>query len=127
MFTILYYTILYCTRHHIDHLLHILLIPFIVYYIVLQVADYGFGDRQDGVRFAVVNYHNTNGSFAGNVLNRVGTWVSGSGFTTCADDYITQSTLIGGCSNQVWGTPGNVQPGDRAEPLKQCHLQSRIS
>jgi 7 transmembrane sweet-taste receptor of 3 GCPR len=50
-------------------------------------------------------------------LKRVGTWVPGAGYIPCTGDYITQSPKTGGCSNLLWGTPGNVQPSDRADPL----------
>jgi 7 transmembrane sweet-taste receptor of 3 GCPR len=50
-------------------------------------------------------------------LKRVGTWTTGSGYVPCDNDYITHSSLTGGCSAQEWGTPGNVKPADRADPV----------
>jgi hypothetical protein len=72
-----------------------------------EILQYGEGDREIGVRFAVSNFHPGNGTFSSAALRRVGTWsgnstmevslVDGlrSGFKLCGNDATLQSEITG--------------------------------
>ena len=82
-------------------------------------GDYQVGDRINGVRFAVMNF-NPNNTIDQTYwhFGRVGTWSSETGYTACSSDPTLQSAITGGCqSTLLWGTPGNVRPKDRADPI----------
>eukprot|EP00596_Hydrurales_sp_CCMP1899_P000167 CAMPEP_0119051388 /NCGR_PEP_ID=MMETSP1177-20130426/73021_1 /TAXON_ID=2985 /ORGANISM="Ochromonas sp, Strain CCMP1899" /LENGTH=1001 /DNA_ID=CAMNT_0007030573 /DNA_START=227 /DNA_END=3232 /DNA_ORIENTATION=- len=74
---------------------------------------YGSGDREFNVNYAVENFNNTNGTVQGFKLNRVGTWQSETGYTSCQNNTALQTAITGGCFTMIWGTVGNAVPSDR--------------
>ena len=82
-------------------------------------GDYQAGDRISGVKFSVMNFNSNNSlDFRNWYFGRVGTWQSEKGYSACNGDATLQSATTGGCQTTLlWGTPGNVVPKDRADPI----------
>lgn len=83
------------------------------------ISFYGHGDRESGVRFSLMNFDPGNGSSSTFRLNRVGTWTTETGFSTCTSDATLQSAVTGGCFRVIYGTVGNEKPRDRPSATTQ--------
>lgn len=73
------------------------------------LGSYGFGDRQIGIRFAIMNYYMKNEIMG---FRRVGTWTENQ-FLLCNQTKWTNYTS--GCGPILWGTLNNMIPKDHPD------------